>query len=93
MFFAVLMGMAKPMPAGGAAGGVNRGVDANAITVRIDERAAGIAAVDGGVGLNGFINESGLAGLPPVRPRALTTPVVSVDWEAEGLPMARTFWP
>ena len=48
---------------GGAAGGVNRGVDANDFAVRIDERAAGIAAVDGGVGLDGFVNESGLAGL------------------------------
>src|SRR6266403_2052957 len=28
-----------------------------------------------------------------VRPRALTTPVVRVDWKPKGLPMARTFWP
>src|SRR6202040_2385034 len=48
---------------GGAARRVNRGVDADDFAVRIDERAAGIAAVDGGVSLNGFINESGLTGL------------------------------
>src|SRR5262249_26300876 len=39
------------------------GVDADDFAVRIDERAAGIAAIDGSVGLNGFIDEGGLAGL------------------------------
>src|SRR5882762_5608674 len=55
---------------GGAAGRVNRGVDANDFTMRIDERSAGIAAVDGGVGLDGFVNESGLAGLHGAAERA-----------------------
>src|ERR1700704_2714580 len=48
---------------GGAAGRVDRGVDADHFTARIDQRAAGVAAIDGGVGLNGFIDEGGLAGL------------------------------
>ena len=55
---------------GGAAGRIDRGVDANDFPVRIDERPAGIAAVDGGVGLNGFVNESGLAGLDGAPERA-----------------------
>src|SRR5260370_15213767 len=55
---------------GGAAGRVNRGVDADDFTARIDERPAGIAAVDSGVGLNGFVNESGLAGLHGASERA-----------------------
>src|SRR5882762_6666362 len=48
---------------GGAAGRVNGGIDADDFAARIDERATGIAAVDGGVGLNGFVDEGGLAGL------------------------------
>src|SRR5260370_27009591 len=55
---------------GGAAGGVNRGVDADDFTARIDERPAGIAAVDGRVGLDSFVNESGLAGLHGASERA-----------------------
>src|SRR5712691_2458254 len=46
-----------------ARGCVNGGVDPDDLAARIDERAARIAAVDGGIGLNGFINEGGLAGL------------------------------
>src|SRR5712672_1290173 len=48
---------------GGAARRVDRGVDADHFAARIDQRAAGVAAIDGGVGLNGLIDESGLAGL------------------------------
>src|SRR5882762_1690324 len=55
---------------GRAAGSVNRGVDANDFTMRIDERPAGIAAVDSRVGLNGLINESGLASLHGASERA-----------------------
>ena len=54
----------------GAARRVNRGVDADDFAVRVDERAAGIAAVDGGVRLNGLVNESGLAGLHSAAERA-----------------------
>src|SRR5207245_10561855 len=54
----------------GAARRVNRGVDADDFAVRVDERAAGIAAVYGGVRLNGLVNESGLAGLHSAAERA-----------------------
>jgi len=48
----------------GCAGGrVDSGVDADDFAVGIDERASGISAIDGGVGLNGLIDESSLTGL------------------------------
>src|SRR6266478_4050086 len=47
----------------GSAGRVDGGIDADHFTVRVDERAAGIAAIDGRIGLNGFVDEGGLAGL------------------------------
>ena len=62
-------GMAKPMPdvagAGGAQGG-DGGVDADYLTGGVDEWAAGVAGVDGGVGLDGglavaVVAEAGLA--------------------------------
>src|SRR6266852_4548474 len=46
-----------------SAGRIDGGVDADHFTVRIDERPAGVAAIDGGIGLNGFVDEGGLAGL------------------------------
>src|SRR6266478_1054177 len=58
MDFAVLIGMAKPIPAVVPVG------------VRIDERPAGIAAIDGGVGLNGFVDKSRLTGLHGAAKRA-----------------------
>jgi hypothetical protein len=46
-------GIAKPMPSGPPYCTVqHRGVDADQIALRIDERAAGVAEIDGGVGLN-----------------------------------------
>src|SRR6266850_2986044 len=47
----------------GSAERVDGGIDADHFTVRVDERAAGIAAIDGRVGLDGFVDEGGLAGL------------------------------
>ena len=48
-----LTGIAKPMPFGSAVGAIQHGgVDADQIAVRIDERAAGVAEIDGGIGLN-----------------------------------------
>src|SRR5436309_1524776 len=55
---------------GGAAGRENRRVDADDLAARVDERTAGIAAINGGVGLNGFIDESALAGLHGPAERA-----------------------
>src|ERR1700676_309650 len=48
---------------GSAAGREDRGVDTNDFAVRIEERAAGIAAIDGRVRLNSFVDERGLTGL------------------------------
>ena len=47
----------------GAARRVNRGIDADDVAVRIDERAAGVALIDGRVRLDRFFDEGGLAGL------------------------------
>jgi len=50
--------------AGGRSGRrVDGGVDPDDFAVGIDERAAGISAIDGGVSLNGLIDESSLTGL------------------------------
>src|SRR6266850_3470805 len=47
----------------GSAGRIDGGIDADDFTVRIDERASGVAAIDSRIGLNGFVDEGGLAGL------------------------------
>src|SRR5258708_7713223 len=47
----------------GAGRSVDGGIDADDFTARINERTAGISAIDGSVGLNRFIDEGGLAGL------------------------------
>jgi len=52
------MGMAKPIPAVVPVRRINGGVDANYFTVGVDERAAGVAAIDGRIGLNGFVDET-----------------------------------
>jgi hypothetical protein len=54
----------------GSAGREDRAVDADYLAVRIEQRAAGISAVDGGIGLNGFVDESGVAGLHGAAERA-----------------------
>ncbi len=48
----------------------DRGIDAYDLAVSVDQRTAGIAAIDGGVGLNGFIDECGFAGLHGATKRA-----------------------
>src|SRR6202030_305477 len=55
---------------GGSRRSINRGVYADHFTVRVDERASGIAAIDSRVGLNGFIDESRLTGLHRAAQRA-----------------------
>ena len=57
-------------PGCGAAGRVNRGVDSDYFAMRIDQRTAGIPPIDGGVGLNGFIDQRRLAGLHRTAQRA-----------------------
>ena len=48
----MLAGMAKPMPLRAARAREDRGVDADEPAAEIDQRAAGIAGIDGGVGLD-----------------------------------------
>ena len=48
----MLDGIAKPMPMRAAALGEDRGVDADQPPVHVDQRAARIAGIDGGVGLD-----------------------------------------
>ena len=58
---AVLIGMAKPMPALCSTPPVeNHGVNADHLATRVQQRAAGIAGIDGRVGLDGVINVSAL---------------------------------
>ena len=49
---AMLTGMAKPMPMLPPLPRQNRGVDADQFAAQIHQRAAGIAGIDGGVGLD-----------------------------------------
>ena len=100
-------GMAKPMPmlpdwvclAGNlqaAAAGVVAGdgrVDADHRAVQVHQRAAGVAGVDGGVGLHRV--EHGLVVVAGAhRPgRLLTMPLVTVSDRPSGAPTATTVWP
>jgi len=61
--FCRINGDGEADPGSRSAGRIDGGVDADDFTVRIDERAAGVAAIDGRIGLNGFVDEGGLAGL------------------------------
>src|ERR1039457_6316408 len=54
--FAVLMGMAKPMPAFCPTLGKNHGIDADDFPMPVHQWAAGVAGIDRRIGLNGFIN-------------------------------------
>ena len=66
-----------------AAARQNRGVDADQFAAQIDQRAAGIARIDRGVGLDEILVAE--SGLMPLRPSALTMPAVTVCCEAEGI--------
>ena len=48
--------MAKPTPALAAAGRGDHGVDADDLAMGVEQRAAGVAGIDGGVGLDGLVN-------------------------------------
>ena len=62
--------------------------------VEVDQRAAGVARVDRGVGLQ-EVGEQRPPALPPptARPRAESTPVVTVLESPNGLPIATTVSP
>ncbi len=53
-------GTAKPMPIEPPDGEIDRGVDADDFAVEVEQRAAGIAAIDGGVGLDVIVVGAGI---------------------------------
>jgi len=69
---------AHALEAAGAA--ENGGIEADQAAVDVDERAAGVAGIDGGVGLNEVLIGEARFGR---RPLALTMPVVTVSPDAE----------
>ena len=72
---------------------VDRGVDADDSPVDVEQRAAGVAGVDRGVGLDEVGERAALLFDGTERPRAETTPVVTVCSRPNGLPMAMTVSP
>jgi hypothetical protein len=67
----------------------DQGVDADHFAVEVEQRAAGIAAVDGGVGLDVVVIGTRLMS----RLRAETMPAVTVPPRLNGLPIAITHSP
>ena len=86
----MLMGIAKPMPLRAAA--ADGGVHPDDLAPQVEERAAGVARVDGGVGLEEVVVAgSGRGGTSSlVRPLALMMPALTVCESPNGLPMATT---
>ena len=93
----------RPAPTSRAAVGrrTDRGVDADHVAVQVDQRAAGVAGVDRGVGLDRRVRRVlarlrlGALGLPTETGRfsALTMPEVTVASRPNGEPIATTFSP
>ncbi len=76
-------------------GGDDGAVDADQAALRVHQRAAGIAHVDGGVGLDEILVAGDVVEEMPrsLRPMAETMPIVTVWPTASGLPMANTTSP
>ena len=70
----------------------DRGVDADHLARRGDQRAAGIARIERGVGLHDVLDHPAGAERSE-RPSAETTPAVTVASKPSGLPMAMAIWP
>ena len=67
------------------------GVDADDLAVEVEERAARVALVDGGVGLDEvLVADRPRRFSPMTRFLALTMPMVTVCPRPSGLPMAST---
>ena len=64
--------------------GKNHGVDANDFAVPVDKRAAGVTGIDGGIGLNCFVN-GGAVGFPH-RPNGTHNSTGHGSGEAERIP-------
>ena len=79
--------MANPMPILPPLRGEDRGVDAHQLAAQIHQRAAGVAGIDGGVGLNEILVavrvDAGAA-------ERADDPAVTVCCRPNGLPMATT---
>ena len=74
----------------------DRGVDADDFAGRVGERAAGVAGVERGVGLDDVVDDAqgpGRSRSGSERPSALTTPAVTLPASPSGLPTATTSWP
>ena len=94
MFAARLIGTAKPMPMLPLRRGHDGAIDADQPAFRIDQRAAGVAHVDRGVGLDEILVAGDLVEQAEcLRPRAETMPIVTVWPTSSGLPMANTTSP
>ena len=72
---ALSIGMAKPMPLGA---GSHRHVDADHLAVDVQQRSAGIAGIDAGVGLDQIVVTLRIAHLHRCGAMALTMPRVTV---------------
>ena len=83
-------GTASPRPTPG-----HCRVDAHDVRAGVGQGAAGVAGVEGGVGLDDVLDEAGGGPLRvgSERPRALTTPAVTDPASPSGLPTATTSWP
>ena len=87
---AMLIGIAKPMP--WLLAGAGR-VDADDLAARVEQRAAAVARVDRGVGLDEVV-EDGPPSTGMVRPIAEMMPLVTESVNVpSGLPMAIACWP
>ena len=74
----------------------DRGVDADQPARAVDQRAAGVAGVECGVGLDDVLDDARWPTRRAVgsdRPSALTTPAVTEPVRPSGLPTATTSWP
>ena len=68
------------------------GVDADHLAVRSDQRSAGVAGVERGVGLDHVIDHAAVVRAQQ-RPRAEMTPAVTVESKPSGLPIAMAISP
>ncbi len=65
-----LMGVAKPMPMLPCCEPINRGIDADHIAMRIEQRSAAVAGIDCGIGLDHAFELAALLGLNGAVKRA-----------------------
>ena len=70
-------------------GGLDLRVDADDLAVGVEQRAAGVAGVERGVGLDDLVDREAVRARRSERWRAETTPVVSVRSRPNGLPIAK----